>query len=149
MTKWNNKAGVTPVFALYGAQPSSPLGYVRFDRQEIGGPDDVDARRHGYFDPATGLFNVRTQGVYQMHFIGHLVGSIIGVNVDTARVRLQVNGHDKAVGDTSNWGPLVVSALVRLKQGDRVGVLKDDGGGVLKRAEATTQFIGVLLSSSG
>ena len=138
---YKNQSQVSPVFALFGARPA-PHGYVSFhsNKYELG-------RHHGNFDPATGLYTVQTPGVYQFHFTGHaaLGGSMIRGD-RSARVGLKVNGVDRAAADTTNWGSLVISTLIRLEYGDQIGIHQNRDC-YLSLDETDCQFIGIFLSS--
>lgn len=103
---------------------------------------------YGDFDLATGIFTAKTAGNYLLNFTGHAhlvaahrAGQMIMLKINSKRVALSYNYSSV---ETSGFQPAVISVVVPLKVGDRVGIfansgkLYDDDGGY------KTRFYGLL-----
>jgi len=90
---------------------------VNYIYQVVGGEENSTAQKHGLFDPKTGLFTAKTSGVYL--FLFHTL-----TRGNTNHVYLKVNEVIKAASATGDLHAetLVISAMMKIVQGDQVGV---------------------------
>lgn len=110
----------------------------------------IDAQTdHGVFDLPTGLFTVETAGTYQLNFNAY-------VKLDSAvcsdhLCNLRVNGKIVAVSynhsKTLGYQPAVISALLPLDAGDKVGIFAFKGH-LYQSATFKTRFFGILFDEN-
>ncbi len=120
-----NYTNVVPVFSVKNLNGSTATTrqYIPFSTFEFN-----TETKHGDFDLASGLFTVKTAGIYQINFNGHVRLWYIR----THHFELQVNGKRKAVSYTSSYSSegyhqIDLSALLHLYIGDMVGVFQIEG----------------------
>lgn len=97
---------------------------------------------YGHFDLAKGIFTVKTPGIYQFNFSSHIyyyVTNLMNSGRDNymRHYELRVDGAVKAIYNTylhpqngvSNgvYNPVLISALLPLKLGEKVGVFSVNG----------------------
>lgn len=89
---------------------------------------------YGKLDIATGIFTAIKPGIYQFHFDAHVYGNSSDCGKDFIRhFELRVNGIRKALfytylnSERSVFDPVVISALLSLNMGDKVGVFLGQG----------------------
>ena len=119
-----NSSNVAPVFSVKncsnpGAGPNQSLAYSNLEF-EI-------RTEHGDFDLKTGIFTVKTAGIYQFQFSGH----VQCVNSTSNRLELRV-GSSKVATCLNNsysegYQQANISALLSLKSGQKVGVFLISG----------------------
>ena len=115
---------VVPVFSVKGNSGSATKNqYLQFSSSEFN-----TETKHGNFDVTSGLFTVKTAGIYQLNFNGHVRLWYIR----THHFELQVNGKRKAMSYTSSYSSegyhqIDLSALLYLYIGDMVGVFQIEG----------------------
>ena len=108
----------------------------------------IDAQtEHGVFDLPTGIFTVETAGTYQFNFNAYV---ILDPAVSSAhRFDLKVNGETGAVSYNDSvstcYQPAVISALLPLNTGDKVGIFSVKGK-LYQSATFKTRFFGILLN---
>lgn len=109
----------------------------------------MEARtEHGDFDLPTGIFTVETAGIYHLNFIGHVYLTSSGRD---HRFDLRVNGEIVAISlnqsavETSGYYSAVLSALIPLKSGDKVGVFASRGKIYEETGFCKSRFYGLLL----
>ena len=131
------KSGAAPVFAASTATRNKTGEFITYARMEFDTKEDL-----GVFDKTSGLFKVKTAGMYLFMFNGLYSSASGSVYID-----LRVNGTKKArscARDQSGkeYGTLVVSALLQLAAGDQVGVFLRKG--VLCESQGLcTRFIAI------
>ena len=90
------------------------------------------SKEYGNFDLGSGIFTVKKAGVYQFHFNSHvLMGD---ASRYSRKFELRVNGSMKAMYHTDEYPsrhqvyhPVIISALLRLKPDDKIGVFSVTG----------------------
>jgi len=90
---------------------------------------------HGDFNLRNGIFTVKTAGIYQFHFSGHVHLGRDTIWQETAHhFEIRVNDKARALAYTSmsgyHWGiilPVDLSAFMQLNSGDEVGVFRVKG----------------------
>lgn len=103
---------------------------------------------HGDFNLPTGIFTVKTAGIYQLNFIGHVH---LTHNDNGHRFDLRVNGKLVALSlnqssvESAGYQPAVISALMPLESGDKVGVFASRGKIYEETGFYKTRFYGLLL----
>jgi len=103
---------------------------------------------HGSFHLPTGIFSVKTAGIYQFHFSGHVATD---QDVHTHCFTIRVDGVVKAVfyshtpTDETWYQPVSLTALLPLKSGERVGVYIGVGKLYEGFPQFLTRFSGILL----
>ena len=120
-------AGTVAVFSAWGGKQVDDEAYVTYDQQHDMGAAAV----HGRFDKDTGLFAVKTRGLYLVLFNGL---ARVRSSAPNTVVSIRVNGLDRApsglhIGSEINSCvmPLVISTLVQLNSGDELGVFVNAG----------------------
>lgn len=120
-----------PVFAVTTTKKAIDNQFIHFSNL------DFDTKtEHGNFNVHNGIFTVKTAGIYQFHFSGHVhLGrdTIIGQET-THHFEIRVNDETRARSYISMsgyyWGiilPVDLSAFMQLKNGDKVGVFQVTG----------------------
>ena len=164
----NKKGSSIPVFSVKKCTNPSA---VKDQSCAFSATDFMTESEHGDFELSTGIFSVKTPGVYQFQFTGHVLSTLI-LNQDIAasnsRFELRVDGIMKAISYFSSgltmsspnprYGantvtfssnvtqPVVLTALLPLKAGEKVGVYPISG--TIQEAEPAyvTRFSGILVS---
>jgi len=137
---------VVPVFSVRyakGYDPKNKFYSLEFDTKT----------EHGDFDIKTGIFTVKTSGIYQFNFNGHAKMSTR--NDRTHHFELRVNDKVKASfyisskSEADGYQPVDLSALLNLNKGDSVGVFRVVGQ-LYEHYESNffTRFSGTLLFSN-
>lgn len=130
-------------------------GFASYSQSNLGKQKtDIKDEQHGVFDLPTGIFTVKTAGYYQLNFYAHssthdqlFSGKLFH------RVQLKIN---KEVVDASlsnsGWEdcvvPIVISVVVPLKIGDRVGIFAYLGNLYQDSIRFSTRFYGILFLDS-
>lgn len=92
---------------------------------------DIDTKtEHGNFDLGTGIFTVKTAGIYQFQLSGHVQSTIESIwHNPTHHLEIRVNGKTRAISHVSETAysggvikPVDLSAFMQLNSGDKVGV---------------------------
>ena len=116
------------------------IGYANLDFETKG--------EHGSFHLSTGIFSVKTAGIYQLNFSGHVATNKDG---HTHCYTIRVDGVVKAVyyshtpTDEEWYQPVSLSALLPLKSGEKVGVYLGVGKLYEGFPQFITRFSGILL----
>ena len=138
-----NSTNVVPVFSVKNLNGSTATSrqYISFSTSEFN-----TETKHGDFDLASGLFTVKTAGIYQLNFNGHVRLR----KFRTHHFELRVDGKRRAVSyiSSSSEGDQQVhlSTLSHLYIGDRVGVFRIEGQlHGEPDSDFTSHFSGILL----
>ncbi len=97
---------------------------------------------------STGVFTVPRAGIYQLSL------SIQGYSIEAIRIHVRVNNNQigmSAVGATVTGEPATLQPILKLRNGDRVDLWKDNSYGTLeyRTGEICNHFSGWLLSEEG
>lgn len=101
---------------------------------------------HGEFDLSSGIYTVKTSGIYQLNFNAYVY---LVSGVTTHQFDLKVNGETVAISynysaSTGNQ-PAVISDVLPLDAGDEVGIFANRGK-LCQDRECKTRFFGILLN---
>ncbi len=103
---------------------------------------------HGDFDLPTGIFSVKTTGIYDLNFTAH-VQTCKWIKIH--HIDLRVNGLFKAVSytqtssDDEEYRPITISAVLPLTCGEKVSIVLVEGG-LYEDQYHVARFTGVLLA---
>lgn len=101
--------------------------------------------QHGDFDLLTGIYSVKTAGNYLLNFSCHVYFEVAGGKRN--RFNLKVNNKTVAmscsVSDAFGDQPAVISVLLPLYTGDKVGIFADSGQ-LYDGEDFKTRFFGIL-----
>ena len=81
---------------------------------------------YGDFDLQTGIFTVKTAGIFQFNFVG--IVQIVMKDFTTHQFELRVDGATKALcfanscSETKGYQNVVISTFIQLKVGQKVGM---------------------------
>ena len=137
---------VVPVFSVKYAKGYDP-------RNKFFSSEFDTKTEHGNFDSKTGIFIVKTPGIYQFNFNGHVkMGTW---NDRTHHFELRVNESVKAScyistkSEADGFHPVDLSALLNLNVGDSVGVYRVVGQ-LYEHLGSNffTRFSGILISNN-
>lgn len=124
-----------PVFSASHATQTTHGNYVTYGRIEI------ENGAHGAFNKDSGIFTVKTPGLYHIHFDGKAYSGY------ETTIHLSVNGSPKAsshdLGRGYTKGTNNMSALLQLCEGDRIGIFISRGY-LSDIDEMSTRFFGIL-----
>jgi len=131
---------------------------LRFDDYE-----SITVKEHGDFDNLTGTFTVKTSGLYLLHFSGYYA-AICGAMIDiyeraphfSSSVNLKIVHSSTSIAESIKsdavrrsklikYPPVVVSALLPLKAGDKIGVFADHTW-LHESHSCTSRFSAILFS---
>ena len=109
---------------------------------------------HGSFDLPTGIFTANTEGIYQFNFSGHVS---IDELTECHHFILKVDNTIKDVffsrlspiHDLELFQPAVITSVVSLKSGQKVGVYVNVGQIYQGLPSFVTQFSGILYAATG
>ena len=99
---------------------------------------------HGDFDLSSGIYTIKTAGVYKLDFHAHVD---LETGSEVHHFNLNVNKNPVAVSyNCGSNGSLqaVISALLPLKAGDEVGIFAVEGE-LFEDEDCITRFFGILL----
>ena len=125
-----NSATCVPVFSVENCvNPSATSG------QSYGFSSFVTAANteHGDFDLPSGIFTVKTPGNFQLNFYSYSYLAVLSASNISHRVELKVNDKVAAVSlnqssvETGGFHNTVISALLPLRTGDKIGVFASAG----------------------
>ena len=111
--------------------------------------DGANINTNNVLNLGNGKFFAPQDGIYQFHFLAQIYDSGW-----SGKVSLRKNNHEiigtSMSGSSSSWkmsSPVRITAILQLRQGDAVYVLKDFGQNQLfdSDVERYTHFIGLLL----
>ncbi len=142
----NNSSNVIPVFSAKGctnpkASKNESFAYSITDFET--------KTEHGDFDLSTGIFTVKTNGLYHLQFTAHIETN---KRVNYHRYDLRVDGIYKAVSFTQTSSEneqhqaIIISAYLPLKSGEKVGVFRVEGG-LYEDIYHVSRFVGIILTS--
>ena len=134
---------IAPVFsAKICTNPSSSKGTC-FSYSEL----DFDTKEeHGEFDLSPGIFTVKTAGIYQFSFSGHVyIDAKNTVHKFVLRVcgKTQASYFIQSSTETNGVPPVFLSALLPLNIGAQVGVYLG-AGRLYESGHYVTRFSGIL-----
>jgi len=132
-----------------------PPGQLSFDDYEL-----ETVKEHGDFDDLTKTFTVKTSGLYLLHFSGYYdaIRPSYNYTYDSgASVELMIADPETPFAECINsyavrssklieYPPVVVSALLPLKAGDKIGVFVN-WGKLHESSSFTTRFSGILFTA--
>jgi len=104
---------------------------------------------HGDFDLQTGIFSVKTTGIFDLKFTAHVQTNKW---TKTHRIDLRVDGVYKAVSytqtssDNEEHRPIIISAVLPLKCGEKVSIVLVEGG-LYENQYHVARFTGILLAT--
>ena len=100
---------------------------------------------HGEFDLPSGIHTVKTAGNYLLNFNG-----LVELRAGFRRHQFDLKVNDETVATSFNdsnspgYQPAVISALLPLKAGDKVGIFAHEGQ-LYEDTDSITRFFGILL----
>lgn len=93
---------------------------------------DFDTRAdYGDFDIQTGIFTIKTAGIFQFNFVGLV--QIVTKELPTHQFELRVDGGTKAIcfanssSETKGYQNVVISTFIELEVGQKVGMYLQAG----------------------
>ena len=101
---------------------------------------------HGDFDLSSGIYTVKTAGIYLLNF-----NALVNLHARSRTHCFDLKVNDKTVAVSYNYSetlgdqPAVISAMVPLNVGDRVGIFANCGK-LYQDKFSKTRFFGILLS---
>ena len=107
---------------------------------------DTEAE-HGQFDLSSGIFTAKTKGKYQLEFKAF---AFFDSDNKNHRVQLRVNGCSRVNSenyskrDITGYQAVVISALLPLEMGDKVGIYPESGK-LYQDDTHQVQFYGTLI----
>lgn len=111
-----------------------------------------NSKEYGDFDLSSGIFTVKKAGVYQFHFNSHVLMDNSGSRY-SRKFELRVNGSMKAIYHNEEYPsghqvyhPVIISALLRLKPDDKIGVFSVTGKLHEDETAYITRFYCILVS---
>ena len=93
----NKKGSSIPVFSV---KKCTNPNAVKDQSFAFSATDFMTESEHGDFELSTGIFSVKTPGVYQFQFTGHVLSTLIlnqDIAVSNSRFELRVDGIMKAI----------------------------------------------------
>lgn len=99
---------------------------------------------HGQFDLSSGIFTAKTKGKYQLEFKAFAFFDNENKN---HRVQLRVNGNTRinsenySKRDITGNQAVVISALLPLEMGDKVGIYPESGKLYIKTIHTNSNFM--------
>ena len=105
-----------------------------------------DRTEHGDFDLSSGIYTVKTVGIYLLNF-----NALVKLHARSRSHNFDLKVDNKTVAISYNYSetlgdqPAVISAMVPLNSGDRVGIFANCGK-IYQDKGAVTRFFGILMS---
>ena len=112
---------------------------------------------HGSFDLPTGIFTAKTAGIYQLNFSGHVLVDeltechhfILKVDNTNYTIKAVFFSRLSPIHDLKLFQPAVITSVVSLKSGQKVGVYVNVGQIYQGLPSFVTQFSGILYAAIG
>lgn len=139
-----NPTNAVPVFSVVKCINPAPARGQSFG---FSSREFQDKKEHGKFDLSTGIFTVKTAGIYQFNFSGHVTTDPIStehyfvLKVDDV---VKDVSFTRLFSSTEEFQRVSLSAVLKLKTGEKVGVFVSAGKLYEGVPEFQTRFSGIL-----
>jgi len=135
------------------AARDTSFGFATYSKRS--NQTDIKDEQHGFFDLPTGIFTAKTAGFYHLNFYAHsnTHDQLFSSKLSFHRVHLKINDEvvDASLSNSSMEDcvvPIVISVVIPLKVGDRVGIFAYLGNLYQDSIGCATRFYGMLFLES-